>query len=124
LAGGLPPVAIDRVQMQQVLLNLAVNGMEAMSAITGRRRELLIGTSLGPSGEILVRVEDSGPGIAPEDAERVFDPFYSTKEGGIGVGLSICRTIVEAHEGRLWTEPRPGGGSIFQFTVPVDAHDR
>jgi len=124
LAGGLPPVEIDRVQMQQVLLNLAVNGMEAMSAITGRRRELLIGTSLGPSGEILVRVEDSGAGIAPEDAERVFDPFYSTKEGGIGVGLSICRSIIEAHEGRLWTEPRPGGGSIFQFTVPVDAHDR
>jgi PAS domain S-box-containing protein len=122
LAGSLPAVKIDRVQMQQVLVNLAINAMDAMSNTTGRR-ELLIATSLASPGEVLVRVEDSGPGITPEDAERIFDPFFSTKEGGIGVGLSICRSIVEAHDGRLWTEPRPGGGSIFQFTVPVDGHD-
>jgi PAS domain S-box-containing protein len=123
LANGLPPVEIDRVQIQQVLVNLAVNGMEAMSGTPGAR-ELMITSSLGEDGAIRVRVEDSGPGITPEDAERIFDPFFSTKEGGIGVGLSISRSIVEAHDGRLWTEPRRGGGTVFQFTLPTQSHEQ
>jgi PAS domain S-box-containing protein len=118
LANDLPTVEIDRVQMQQVLLNLAINGMEAMSAVTGTR-ELVIGSSLAAPGEILVRVEDCGAGIPPENTERIFEPFFSTKAGGIGVGLSISRTIIEAHDGRLWAEARPGGGTIFQFRIPI-----
>jgi PAS domain S-box-containing protein len=124
LTGGLPQVEVDRVQIQQVLLNLAMNGIEAMSAVSGRQRRLLIASSSSSPREVLVRVEDCGAGVPPEAAGRIFDAFYSTKESGIGVGLSISRTIIEAHDGRLWTVPRPGGGSIFQFTIPAYAHDR
>jgi two-component system, LuxR family, sensor kinase FixL len=112
----LPPVLIDKVQIQQVLVNLMRNAVEAMEASI--RRELLIETA--PSeGMIVISVIDTGPGLAPEVADRLFQPFVTTKAQGMGVGLSICRAIVEAHGGRLWNEANPDGGTIFRFTVPA-----
>jgi two-component system sensor kinase FixL len=112
----LPMAVVDRVQIQQVLLNLIRNAVEAMEA--GPVRELQVST-LVTDGLVQVRVADSGSGIPPEIAARLFQPFVTTKRDGMGIGLSICRTIVEAHGGKLWVEPNPGGGSVFQFTVPV-----
>ena len=114
----LPRVNADRVQIEQVLLNLAMNGMDAMQE-TGRSGELLIASSMKDAKQILIRVEDCGAGINPRIAEKIFDPFFSTKPNGIGMGLAISRSIIEAHDGRLWATPRPSGGSIFQFTIPV-----
>ena len=122
LASTLPKVKADRVQLQQVVLNLVMNGMDAMAAETGRRKELLIRSLQENSREILVQIEDCGPGL-PDNADRIFDPFYTTKPHGIGMGLSISRSIVESHEGRLWASPRPSGGAIFQFTVPIPSRD-
>ena len=122
---GVPPVFVDRIQVQQVLFNLIRNALEAMTdeAVGGRRgprhRELVVTTSLAGPGTVEIAVADTGPGLAPEVAERLFTPFVTTKPGGMGVGLSICRTIVEAHGGRLWAEPNPGGGAVFCFTLPV-----
>jgi PAS domain S-box-containing protein len=119
LAEGLPRVQGDRVQLQQVLVNLIINAIEAMRDIGEKDRELLISTSSEPHG-VSVEVRDSGPGLAPEILERVFEAFYTTKPGGLGMGLSICRSIIEAHGGRLWAtrcEPR---GALLQFTVPAD----
>jgi len=122
LASTLPKVKADRVQLQQVVLNLVMNGMDARAAETGRRKELLIRSLQENSREILVQIEDCGPGL-PDNADRIFDPFYTTKPHGIGMGLSISRSIVESHEGRLWASPRPSGGAIFQFTVPIPSRD-
>ena len=122
LVSTLPKVKADRVQLQQVVLNLVMNGMDAMAAETGRRKELLIRSLQENSREILVQIEDCGPGL-PDNADRIFDPFYTTKPHGIGMGLSISRSIVESHEGRLWASPRPSGGAIFQFTVPIPSRD-
>jgi ACS family glucarate transporter-like MFS transporter len=116
LARDLPLPAIDSVQIQQVLLNLATNAMDAMMQVIGAR-ELNIRSEKRSNEEILVSVEDRGPGIAPEIAERIFEPFFSTKTKGTGMGLAICRTIIEAHDGHLWTEKAPHGGAIFHFTV-------
>jgi PAS domain S-box-containing protein len=116
LAGNLHRIRIDPVQIQQVLLNLALNGMDAMKQVA-RPRELIIRSSSGSEGEILVAVEDHGSGIAPEVAERMFEPFFTTKPEGTGMGLAICRSIIEAHDGRLWAENSPRGGAIIQFTV-------
>jgi len=118
-AQDLPLVRADRVQMQQVVLNLLMNAVEAMSSRSGGPRELRISTRDGGGGEIVVAVDDSGPGLAGHDAERVFAPFYSTKPGGLGIGLSICRSIIEAHEGRLWAEAGELGGAVFAFTLPA-----
>jgi len=119
LADDLPLVSGDRVQLQQVILNLIVNAVEAMSAIDEGARELLISSrSAGPDG-ILVAVRDSGPGLAPENIEHLFEAFYTTKPSGLGMGLSICRSIIDTHGGRLWAtrcEPR---GALFQFTIPA-----
>ena len=104
LAPALPSVAGDRVQLQQVLLNLIVNAIEAMSGVHDRARELTIVTAAKEPGAVVVEVRDSGPGLDEEGAERVFEPFYTTKAQGIGIGLSISRSIVEAHGGRLWAE--------------------
>jgi PAS domain S-box-containing protein len=118
LAAGLPLVQGDRVQLQQVILNLIINAVEAMSGVDGLR-ELLIGTEQDASSGVLVTVRDSGPGLEPESVERLFDPFYTTKPEGMGMGLSICRSIVEAHGGWVWAS-RPGGpGVTIQFTLPV-----
>jgi two-component system sensor kinase FixL len=112
----LPEIPVDRVQIQQVLLNLIRNAMEAMQ--DSPRRELKVVVSARES-DVLVEVSDTGPGIAPEIADKLFQPFVTTKTDGMGIGLSVCRTIIEAHAGRLSTEPNPGGGSIFRFTLPA-----
>jgi PAS domain S-box-containing protein len=121
LAEHLPPVEGDRVQLQQVILNLVVNAVEAMSGVSNGARELAISTQKAESAGVLVAVKDSGPGLAPESLERVFDAFYTTKASGLGLGLSICRSIIEAHDGRLWASPNPPHGVIFQFTLPAHA---
>ncbi len=112
----LPAALVDKVQVQQVLVNLIRNAVEAMQA--SARRDITIETTLDEDGFIRIGVIDTGPGIAPEIMERLFQPFVTTKPQGMGVGLSLCRAIVEAHGGRLWAEPNPGGGAIFRFTVP------
>jgi two-component system, LuxR family, sensor kinase FixL len=128
VAPGLPPVLADRIQIEQVLFNLMRNALEAMddgepAAGSGRdaprHRELVLSAELAGPGEVEIAVADTGPGLAPEVAGRLFEPFVSTKAKGMGVGLSICRSIVEAHGGRLWAEPNPEGGSVFRFTLPA-----
>jgi PAS domain S-box-containing protein len=119
LADGLPFIEADRVQLQQVALNLIVNSVQAMSAVGDGERELLITTARAVPEGVLVAVKDSGPGLAPDSPERIFEPFYSTKPGGLGMGLSICRSIIEAHGGRLWASANQSGGATFQFMVPV-----
>jgi len=115
---GLGPIEGDRVQLQQVVLNLILNAIEAMRSIDGGARELLISTEqVGTSG-VVVAVHDSGPGIDPEFRERVFEAFYTTKSSGVGMGLSICRTIIDSHGGRLWAEANAPLGAVFQFTLP------
>jgi PAS domain S-box-containing protein len=114
----LPKATIDPIQIQQVLLNLATNGMDAMASQKSRR-ELVIRSRRSGDAEITIEVIDCGPGIDPEIAARIFNPFFTTKQQGIGMGLSISRTIIEAHDGKLWATPAAGGGSCFHFTIPV-----
>jgi signal transduction histidine kinase len=121
LADGLPLIEGDRVQLQQVVLNLIVNAVQAMGALTDGTRELFITTAHNKPHEVLVAVKDSGPGLAADSLERILDPFYSTKPGGLGMGLSICRSIIEAHEGRLWVTANVPRGAVFQFTVVASA---
>jgi PAS domain S-box-containing protein len=116
LAEGLPRVQGDRVQLQQVLLNLIINAIEAMRDVGEEERELLISTRNQPDG-VFVEVRDSGPGFAPAALERVFEAFYTTKPGGLGLGLSICRSIIEAHNGRLRASANVPRGATFEFTV-------
>ncbi len=119
LAHDVPTVVGDRVALQQVMLNLIMNAVEAMSATDEGPRALTIGTGADESGAVRVSVSDSGPGVARDAAERLFEPFYTSKAGGMGMGLSICRSIVEAHGGRLWVDSNTPHGAVFQFTVPV-----
>jgi C4-dicarboxylate-specific signal transduction histidine kinase len=119
LAEGLPPVHADRVQLQQVVLNLILNAIEAMISVDDEVRELVISTESSPSEGLLVAVGDSGAGVAPEDRERIFESFYTTKASGVGIGLSICRSIVEAHGGRLWADAHQPRGAVFRFTLPA-----
>jgi PAS domain S-box-containing protein len=118
LMDGLVPVQGDRVQLQQVLVNLILNAVEAMNSVEDGPRELLIRTEQSRMGNILVAVHDSGSGIEATHLERVFETFYTTKSGGTGMGLSICRSIIEAHGGRLWAEANEPRGAVFQFTLP------
>jgi signal transduction histidine kinase len=118
-APGLPEVLGDRVQLQQVIINLMINSIQAMDAIDDRSRELVIHTRLDELGRALVSVQDSGAGIDPANATRLFDPFFTTKPNGMGMGLSICRTIIEAHGGRLWASGNAGPGATFQFSLPA-----
>jgi signal transduction histidine kinase len=111
------PVYGDRVQLQQVIMNLILNAVEAMGSVETGARELLISTEQGNTGA-LVAVRDSGPGIDPRHIERVFTSFYTTKPSGTGMGLSICRSIIDAHGGRLWAEANEPRGAVFQFTLP------
>lgn len=116
----IPPVSGDRVQLQQILLNLIMNGIEAMVAVTNRPRSLWVQSGVYESGNVLIAVRDSGTGIG-SDPDRVFTPFFTTKAHGMGMGLSISRSLIEAHGGRLWAEPNFPYGTVFYFTLPVDA---
>ena len=119
LAEGLPLIQGDRVQLQQVMLNLIINAVEAMRGVSEGSRALLIRTGKDAPDNVLVAVQDSGPGLNPESFERLFDSFYTTKPGGMGMGLSICRSIVEAHGGRIWATPNAGPGITVQLTLPI-----
>jgi C4-dicarboxylate-specific signal transduction histidine kinase len=118
LAEGLPMIEGDRVQLQQVVLNLIVNAIQAMCAVAEGSRELFITTVHDEPSGVLVTVKDCGPGLPPASLERLFTPFYTTKPSGLGMGLSICRSIIEAHGGRLWASANRPRGAIFQFTLP------
>jgi signal transduction histidine kinase len=101
------------------MLNLILNAIEAMIDVDDKIQELMITTAVGPSESVLVTVADSGPGVAASDRERVFESFYTTKVSGVGIGLSICRSIIEAHGGRLWADANEPRGAVFHFTLPL-----
>lgn len=119
LTGNLPAARADRVQLQQIILNLILNANEAMVTTDDESRELSISTSWAEAGTLLVAIADSGPGIATENRTRIFDSFYTTKQGGVGIGLSICRFIIDAHGGQLWAEAHEPRGAMLKFTLPV-----
>ena len=119
LAKGLPNVSGDKVHLQQVILNLIMNAIEAMSEVGEESRELQIGTRQAESGSVLVTVSDSGPGLPPASVARIFEAFHTTKASGLGIGLSICRSIVEAHGGRLWATPNEPQGAVFCMMLPI-----
>ncbi len=123
----LPPARADRVQIEQVIVNLARNGLDSMAAEDDGPRRISIATERNSKGELLVSIRDSGCGISAESLDKLFEPFYTTKTEGLGMGLSISRSIIEAHHGRLWVESVPGAGSVFRFTLPAangDMSDR
>jgi PAS domain S-box-containing protein len=122
-AEDLPSVRCDRVQLQQVIMNLLRNAAEAMSDVDVGPRQLIVKTARAEPDSVLLAVQDSGPGIDPANRERIFDAFYTTKTGGLGMGLSVCRTIIEAHGGQLWATAAVPNGAIFQFTLPVIRSD-
>jgi C4-dicarboxylate-specific signal transduction histidine kinase len=119
LASALPPALGDRVQLQQVIINLVMNGVEAMALVDDRPRELVIRSEGHDGDRVLVAVQDAGVGLDPLQMDRLFNAFFSTKPGGMGMGLSISRSIIEGHGGRLWATPNPKHGATFQFTLPV-----
>ncbi len=121
-AHALPVVPADRVQLQQVVINLVMNGIEAMQSVTDRPRELLIRSLQDETQQVLVSVTDCGVGFSAENADRLFNAFFTTKTNGMGMGLSICRSIIEAHDGRLWASANLPQGATFQFTLPVSAN--
>ena len=123
LATGLPCVEGDRVQLQQVILNLVMNAIEAMSGIDEAPRELLINTGLDVAGDVLVSVRDSGPGLQNQNVDRLFEAFYTTKPAGMGMGLAICRSIIEAHGGRMWASANEPRGAVFQFTIATEREE-
>ena len=114
----LPKVLADRIQLQQVVINLIINAIDAMRAVTDRPRKLVIRSQLYEGGNVLVAVLDTGVGIEPDKANRLFDAFLTTKPDGMGMGLSICRSIIEAHGGRIWASANDGPGATVQFTLP------
>ena len=118
LAEALIPLQGDRVQLQQVVLNLILNAVEAVSTVEEGPRELLISTEQTQTSGVLVSVRDSGPGIDPDHLDRVFEAFYTTKSSGVGMGLSICRSIIDAHGGRLWADMNESRGAVFRFILP------
>jgi signal transduction histidine kinase len=118
-ADDLPPVSADRVQLQQVILNLMLNGADAMEHIEDRPRSLLVKTQPETGGGVRLEVRDVGTGFDPGVAEKLFEAFYTTKADGMGIGLSICRSIIESHKGRLWATPNDGPGATFGFSIPL-----
>jgi C4-dicarboxylate-specific signal transduction histidine kinase len=123
-AKGLPIITGDRVQLDQVVLNLILNAVQAMGAVSEGARQLLITTSQAELNYLCIGVQDTGPGLSPETLSRLFEPFYSTKPNGMGMGLAICRSIIEAHGGRLWATACEPHGALFQFTIPARPLDR
>ena len=119
LETGLPRVFLDKIQIQQVITNLIRNSIDAVDGVA--RREIMIRTERSGPDMVVSAVADTGPGLAPEIADRLFQPFVTTKPSGLGIGLSICRSIVDAHGGRLWVSPNPGGGTIFRVGLPIAA---
>ncbi len=120
LATGLPLIEGDRIQLQQVILNLILNAVEAMSGIDEGVREVRISTAREASSGVLVTVRDFGPGLDPQSLDHLFEAFYTTKPDGLGMGLPICRSIIEAHGGRLWATANEPRGAVFQFTLPLE----
>jgi len=118
LAGDLPPVTGDRVQLQQVILNLLLNASEALSGVDDRPRQLVIRTEREEGDRVRLTVQDTGVVIDPQNLEGLFDAFYTTKSGGMGMGLSVCRSIIESHHGRLWAAANDGPGATFSFSIP------
>jgi signal transduction histidine kinase len=121
LAPALPAILGDRVQLQQVIINLVMNGIEAMQSVKDRPRELVIRSRQDEKQPVLASVTDCGVGISAENADRLFNAFFTTKSSGMGMGLAICRSIMEAHGGRLWATANIPHGATFQFTLPVNA---
>lgn len=119
LSQDLPQVSADRVELQQVILNLVINAAEAMSAVSDGSRVLNINSKLRQSGEVVITFEDCGPGVDPKIMHRIFDSFFTTKPQGMGMGLSICRSIIEAHNGRLWVSSSSNHGSVFNILLPA-----
>lgn len=124
LSSPLPVLKADRVQLQQVVLNLVMNAMDAVAEAAASEKEIIIRSRMQEGNQTLVSVEDTGTGLNPQTAGKIFEPFFTTKSHGIGMGLSISRSIVEAHEGRLWAAPNPGAGAIFQFTLPATREEQ
>jgi C4-dicarboxylate-specific signal transduction histidine kinase len=120
LAAGLRSVSADRVQLQQVILNLMMNGMEAMATVDDRPRLLRLSTEMNGPRSVVVAIADVGVGLPAGKIERLFDAFYTTKPSGLGVGLAICRSIIEAYGGRLWVSTNMPHGAVFQFTLPTE----
>jgi C4-dicarboxylate-specific signal transduction histidine kinase len=118
LADDLPPVTGDRVQLQQVILNLLLNAAEAMRGVDDRPRQVVLRTTRDDDDRVRLTVHDAGTGFAPHDADRLFDAFYTTKRGGMGIGLSVSRSIIESHQGRLWAALHNGPGATFAFSLP------
>jgi signal transduction histidine kinase len=123
LSEQLPLIEGDRVQLQQVMLNLIVNAIEAMSCVAEAQRELLVSTEQVESGRVLVAVTDTGPGLDQANLEHLFDAFYTTKPNGMGMGLAICRSIIEAHEGELWAGANESRGAVFRFVLRSERGD-
>jgi signal transduction histidine kinase len=119
LAERLSRVQADRVQLQQVILNLILNAIEAMISGDDEERVLVISTESRAGEGVMIAIGDSGPGVAAEDRERIFESFFTTKADGVGIGLSICRSIIDAHSGRLWVDAHDPRGAIFRFTLPA-----
>jgi signal transduction histidine kinase len=115
----LPPVRGDRIQLQQVLLNLVTNAIDSMAAKDGAR-VLRVRSQVDDGGGVIVSVADTGTGIGSQELERIFNPLFTTKSGGMGMGLSICRSIIEAHDGQLWVAPNKPEGAVFQFMLPAE----
>ena len=118
LADDLPPVTGDRVQLQQVILNLLLNAADAMSDVEDRPREVLIRTERDESDRVRLSVQDAGVGLDPQSMDRLFEAFYTTKSEGMGIGLSVSRSIIERHRGRLWAAANDGPGATFSFSIP------
>jgi signal transduction histidine kinase len=119
-ADDLPPVTGDRVQLQQVILNLVVNAADAMSGVDDRPREMAIRTERDEADRVRLTVRDAGVGFEPDGVDKLFEAFYTTKTDGMGIGLSVSRSIIESHHGRLWAEPNDGPGATFSFSIPGD----
>ena len=117
------PARGDRIQLQQVILNLLRNAAEAMNTIDDRPKELLVRTERDGGNQVRLSVKDSGVGLTPEAADKIFQAFYTTKTDGMGIGLSISRSIIEAHQGRLWATPNVGPGSTFSFSIPCKSQN-